>query len=168
MTKNYSFLPLLINEGIYLINDSNLSATVLQVTEPALTPNRELSIMGKNNKHVIILVNHPESPFTTTSQELLLRNILTAMNMTINDIALINLAHLELPVTVEELKRVGCSFLIGFDIPPHSIKDVDLIKNQIKEETSIKFLATFSLNELEVDKSMKMLLWKNLKMMFNL
>jgi DNA polymerase III psi subunit len=171
MNKNYSFLPLLIEEKIYPIDEPTgffVEQKIEEEEKPVPTPPKEISYQGKNNKQVVILVDQPEAEYTTVEQDLLLRNILTAMQLNLQDIALVNAAHND-TIDMESLKKVGCSKLIGFGINAARLAiGAKFETNTIIENKGISFLFSYSLNELQHDKEKKMTLWRSLKALFNL
>lgn len=169
MTKNYSFLPLLLDEEVFLLKEVALSQPVYE--EPANVEDAvpDLVFQGKNRKSVVILVDQPETEFVEPGQDLLLRNILTALNLDFNDVALVNLAHCRPKPGTEHLKKIGCQKLIGFGIGREGVTGLNIPgMNLLAAQSDIQYLFTHSLDELNQDKNKKMALWKNLKPMFNL
>jgi DNA polymerase III psi subunit len=172
--QNYSFLPLLIDEKIYLVNETSR----MEVGKPigatgkghqGQTISRDLVFQGKNQKQVVIIVDHPEVEYTTIEQDLLLRNILGAMNLNYNDIALVNLAQEGNKIPMDALKLIGCKKLIGFGVNPDKLElGKRLAMNQLMEIDAIVILLSYSLNELQSNKQKKMELWRNIKTMFDL
>jgi hypothetical protein len=176
MEENYSFLPFLIDEEIFLVKEPG--SLEVDTTAAKKGPNQNLTeqervvdliYQGKNLKHMVALVDHPEVDYMNTQQELLLRNILSAMNLNLNDIALINLAHINRGIGIADLEKADCRKLIGFGIGSEKLmigKKIDA--NQLVEINGIQFLLSYPLDDLQNDKQKKMTLWRNLKVMFNL
>jgi DNA polymerase III psi subunit len=181
MTENYFFLPQLINEGIYLVKEPNVleagTSEKVKKKEESTTsemplvkePVAKLPYQGRNKKKIVVLVCHPDVEYSTTSQELLLRNILTAMNLSMNDIALINVAHAGKILEIDDVGKIGCEKLIAFGVGSDKLSQEEKLEfNQIMQLYNMQILMSYSLDDLQHDKEKKMMLWRNLKVMFNL
>lgn len=171
MTKDYSFLPLLIDEEIFLLEDRLITdaPTRHPKTVQVIASEIELVFKGENRKRVVIVVDQPGIDFISPGQEALLKNILTAINLNSNDIALVNLQKCLAPPTEYQLNKVGCDRLIGFGVGLNAIEGAPGRElNAVISLKNTQYLFTHSLDELNEDRLKKMSLWKNLKTMFNL
>lgn len=77
--------------------------------------------LGENKKGVIIIVNEPEAVFLSEEDLTFLTNILKACQLTIADIAIVNISKQE--ITYEIIKeQLAPSTILLFDVEPSAIK----------------------------------------------
>jgi len=167
--KDYSFLPFLLNESIYLVPEDKPVSKTEQLIEEEKSdkPEDHLTWQGKNQQQVVILIKYPNNQYLDETQRGLMAKILSAVKLTFDDVALINLAHYPVKHSLDKLTEPGAHFLIAFGITPGDIaSERNLILNEIFTRNRTQMLFTSSLEELEKDRNKKVALWNNLKKMF--
>jgi len=168
MKKDYSFLPYFIDEDIYLVKDGLPGEPRHESQQTwATSPEPRLEFKGENRKHVVIAIDYAGEGYISPAQEALLHNILAAVNLTPEDIALVNLKKWGAPLNEAALKKIGCERLIGFGVDPKAIEGThEKASHAIIVLNSSQYLFTYSLDELNEDREKKMVLWRHLKAMF--
>lgn len=167
--KDYSFLPFLLNESIYLVSeDKPVSKTEKLIKEEKPdTPEDQITWQGKNQQQVVILIKYANNQYLDENQRELMGKILSAVKLSFDDVALVNLAHYPNALGLDKLTAPGARYLISFGINPQDIaSERNLILNEIFTRNRTQMLFTSSLEELEKDRNKKVALWNNLKQMF--
>jgi len=169
--KDYSFLPFLLNDTIYLVNEDKPASKVEEIIEDEKDRTNKVQTnitwQGKNKQQVVILIKNSNEQYLNTSQRDLMAKILAAVNLDFDDIAIINLAHYNQKFSIDKLTEPGAHYLISFGVAQEDIKmDRNFILDEIFSRGNIKLLFTASLENIEIDRNKKILLWNNLKKMF--
>ena len=171
MNQDENYLHLLFNEEIYVINEplkdpvEQLKDHIESREDKPTAP--KLTYKGKNKKGVIMLINHADVQYLNDQQEQLINNILKSVNLSFDDIGLVNLHHFKNNIYLEDLLELNCHYFIGFGIPASVLsKERNLISHEVFTQKNIKILLTYSLDELNNDRNKKISLWNNLKKMF--
>ncbi len=154
-----------------LIN--NISSELTKNT----SPNKEqiinkLEFLGENKKNIVIVVEDKEAVFISDEKLQLLTNLLQACNLSLADVAIINIANKNLNYTTlkngipfEFLLMMGINFK-QFELP------LVFSKNKVQQFNNAHLLITENLDDLLRDtaeiKTQKRALWNALKMMFNI
>ncbi len=186
--ENKTFLKELIDEDIYLIKEPVGNVNPMTTTEPEknldqaslteeLTTSVEesrlnepdveykavsLNFKGGNEKNIGIIVNDQNVEFIDEAQEKLLIKILSAINCSLKDVAIINTAKND-NLSVESIMNLPCSIGIIFD----STTDlIDSDKYKVVEINGGKFFKSSSLSHITVNISEKKLLWETLQQVF--
>ena len=143
-----------------LVQTSNTSAV------PELQP---LRFLGKNEKHILIIVTNQNHAFLSDGALSFLTNILTACKLSLADVAIINrhaLASSELANAFDTLQPKK---VLLIDTAP---LEIDLPINfpmfQLQAFNKVKYLYTPSLSALESEQALKKTLWSCLKTLFNI
>ncbi len=168
-SKDYAFLPFLLNESIYVVPDNKPASKVEELIsqEKEQEATGRLTWQGNNRQQVVVLINYPGNQYLDEKQRGLLGKILSAVNLDFDDIALINLAHYHEKHSLGKLTEPGAQYLIAFGVSQNDIAaERNLIKNEIFSRNRIQMLFTASLEDLEKDRNKKVTLWNNLKRMF--
>lgn len=156
--KEVSLDPFLM-AGIYrqpLITAEPVSAEI-SPGEERLVPS-----LGNNRQRWLLVIHNPEEAYLNEEIFNMLLKLLNACKLTLDDIALINTAHL--PETGFPIFRRQFSprKIILFGQALAEMTD-DHPKNKAWEENSIHFLHTDSLKDMYRDQSLKMPFWNALK-----
>lgn len=175
MENNY--LKYVITEGVYVINEPEAAEkpepvektpvenTTEEVNEENETYNKPaLKIKGNSESSIMILVFEETSEFLGMSQEEFLKNILSAVKMNLNEVALINLA--KSATTITELnEKLDKGTILAFGLPSSLTLPGDK-KYEIQSTGSSQVVLADSLQNIEADKSLKKALWTNLQQLF--
>ncbi len=172
--------PLLIKK-LYektLVVSSFASAINIKKIEPEVEQTRlnslpidstsvDIEFLGKNSKHILIVVNEKENKFLGDEELSFLMNILNACNITMADAALVN-AYADENVTYENLiKLFEPTTILFIGTEPHALGfPVQIPMYQVQVYNKQQYLCTPSLQILSADKEEKKQLWLVLKKIF--
>lgn len=178
---NKSFLKNFIDEDVYVLNEDSaqkgepdtLKKSKVQmveqenveiVSEPKEEYNPvELQYKGGNQKSIAILVNYESEEHINPEDESFLLKILSAVGLTINDVAIINTyKHPKLSISV--LKESSFDICLSFAIPSLT-PDFEYYKISKSEQISV--LNCHPLKGISEDVSLKKALWNSLKTLFS-
>ena len=128
-----------------------------------------LNFFGGNNKYITILINDPGAGFIAAEQQTFLSGILNACKLTMDDIALINMAAyptLQYQTLSQELSP---KIILLFGVPTAAI-ELPFVIPEFQKQLHNKqlYLSAPSLSALESDKELKRKLWVLLKEIFSL
>lgn len=164
-----AFLANFLNEGIYLTNGHKIRSQGKNEIQPdegeSLTicaEPEQLTYSGSNNKKVCVIVDYPHHNSIIPKDALILERILASVNLTFDDIALVN--HARNNIHPEEIpSRIETEKLIAFGV--RNMKGY----NQVQFSKHLKALyIPDNLTTLAMSREKKVLLWQNLKVMFNI
>ena len=126
-------------------------------------------VLGENKKNILVIVDNPDTVYLPDQHLQLLTSMLTACNLSLSDVAIINLRNQPSqnykPIITEFISRVVLMFGIGpeqIDLP------MNFPQFQIQAFAGASFLCSPSLDELENDKMLKCKLWVALRRLFNI
>ncbi len=133
---------------------------------------KKIEFLGENKKNIVIVLEDKESVFISDEKLQLLTNLLQACNLSLADVAIINIANKNLnystiknSIPFEFLLMMGINFK-QFELP------LAFSKNKVQQFNNAHLLITENLNDLLGDtveiKTEKRALWNALKMMFNI
>ncbi|MEP2772312.1 MAG: hypothetical protein ABJH05_09190 [Fulvivirga sp.] len=177
MESNY--LKYLITEDVYVITESSADSPLQEnvktdvdtnvdsnaVSEPTPAPYIEKIPVKGNNSSAILILNFDENAAFVADENLtFLKNILSAVKLDIDQVALVNLAKVDLAIDaiIKELKP---KTIIGFGVnhieqlKPHTIYKISTHQN-------CQTLLADDLKLIESDKSKKKALWEGLQELF--
>ena len=176
MDLNHIELPASVVAGLYgnyLIDKTgNPVATgdpLGQVTNKKSDENASrFKFLGNNKKQVLVIVENPGNTFLPDEELNFLTGILHACKLSIDDVALVNIANQ--PSAYKELlaffkSRIVLLFAVE---PSHFGLPMNFPHYQIQAYANNSFLYSPSLKELENDRVEKSKLWVCLKRLFNL
>jgi len=129
----------------------------------------EWKSLGNNQKNIMIIVKNNEAVHLTDNELTFLTGILTACNLTLADVAIVNLNNY-LEATYKELTTYFKSKIVFlFDTEPAAFGlPISFPHYQLQAFAGNSFLYSPSLKDLENDKVQKSKLWVCLKRLFNL
>lgn len=167
--------------GINLNNQmlADLYANVLVQTTPSNTASvttstpvpepQPLKFLGKNTRHIVLLVHNQEVPFLTDGELNFLTNILSACKLSLADVAIVNIKGWQPTEVLDRLAPLEPQSILMFGLAP---TDVDLPVNfppfRLQPFGGRTYLHAPTLEELEKEKALKMNLWNALKTLFNI
>jgi hypothetical protein len=159
-------LPATILQGLYSKSLYNLE-TDKSVSDDIQTDN--IVSLGSNQKKIAVLVNSSAAIYLPDEELNFLLGILTACQLSMADIALINVAKnpgLVYTAVTEQLKAEKI-FLFGLDADTLALP-LQFPHYQVQQFNNQIYLSSASLNELQANKEEKMKLWNCLKKIFAL
>jgi len=128
-----------------------------------------IKYLGKNNRHILIIVNEKEHKFLGDDELSFLMNILSACNITMADTALVN-AYTDENVMYENLIKIFEPTTILFiGTEPQALGfPVQIPMYQVQSYNKQQYLCAPSLQKLSADKEEKKQLWVALKKIFSI
>ncbi|MDQ6761758.1 MAG: hypothetical protein M3015_03910 [Bacteroidota bacterium] len=133
------------------------------------TTKASIDFLGGNSKNIAFIVNNNESKFLNDNQLTFALGLIKACNMSLDDIAVVNLAQYQ-PLTYADLvSQLSCCKILSFGV---AAADLDLpftipfYQMQNFQETDYLFCP--SLNELQEDTNAKKQLWSSLQKIFKI
>ena len=159
----------LFQEDLYVIwenTDDRLKVESPILSEPIRESKREskssehAGFKGKNKKGIVVLIDYPEVGGIPPDQEELLRKILTSIQLTLEDVLVVNtsLYQEEILSFGEKILSFGVLSIAGYDGPVNTYEI-------IKSERNILLIADH-LHLLSEHNDLKLKLWRNLQVMF--
>lgn len=189
LTSNAEALRLFFTDDVYLVKDETKSAdakpvTPVSYTQPIVEPiavaepiatipavekntapiaePRHFTYIGKYLKGVLILVNDKANKVSTAEGNLLLRNLVDAIQFKNDDFAVLNYTNYS-DAKLEELKAFfKFDILLSFGVTAAEL-GVDYPINQLCLMDNVKMVFTSNLHELSADKETKKILWTSLQ-----
>ena len=128
-----------------------------------------IKYLGKNNRHILIVVNEKDHKFLGDDELSFLMNILSACNITMADAALVN-AYADENVMYENLiKNFKPSTILFIGTEPQALGfPVQIPMYQVQAYNKQQYLCTPSLQKLSADKEEKKQLWVALQKIFSI
>ena len=152
-------------------NTKNKVSIITQEIEPNVSHIEDINIpyLGKNTKHILILVNEDQHKFLGDEELSFLMNILKACHITMADAALVN-AYADENVMYENLISIFKPTTILFiGTEPQALGfPVQIPMYQIQLYNKQQYLCAPSLQKLSSDKEEKKQLWIALKKIFSI
>jgi DNA polymerase III psi subunit len=187
--EKLGYIHLLLDEPIYVLKDKQevpvqLPETIQPVKVAVPTPPTPVPVKTQpvhppqvtppvkkpqpvNRNKVMILFFNEQSPYLKKNEEVLLKKILTAVHLKLEDVDLVNLNNIRRIDYIDILKDKVLNQLISFGISLTELNlQIHLIKYQMEKIEGIDILLADSLSVLEHDQDLKKQLWKCLKEMF--
>jgi hypothetical protein len=154
-------------------NDENTEKKPKVETQKTILPDdkkdEEINYLGKNNKHILILVNEKDHKFLSDNELSFLMNILSACNITMADAALVN-SYNNADIVYEKLiKTFAPSTILFIGTEPQALGFPVLIPMyQVQAYNKQQYLCAPSLQKLSSNKEEKKQLWVALKKIFSI
>ncbi|WP_113654299.1 hypothetical protein [Pedobacter namyangjuensis] len=189
LTSNAEALRLFFTDDVYLVKDETKNAdakpvTPVSYTQSVATPSvvaepissiplvektnapiaepRKFAYIGKYLKGVLILVNDKANKVSTAEGNLLLRNLVDAIQFKNDDFAVLNYTNYS-DAKLDELKAFfKFDILLSFGVSPQQL-GVDYPLNQLSLTADAKMVFTSNLHDLSADKETKKILWTSLQ-----
>ena len=139
------------------------------LTAPSAAAQSEpIRSLGLHQRSILILVNESNAPFLSDEAMTYLTKILNACKLTMNDVALVNLANHPGAGYQQLQERFPSQKLIGFGITPETIGlPIDFPAYQLQNLSGCTYVIAPALSELENAETEKRKLWATLKKLFN-
>ena len=141
-----------------------IQGTAMPVPEKA-----NVTFLGKNQKNILIVVNKTESPYIPDNELSFLTNVLSACQLGLQDVAIVNwdkLIEKNYQLVLEQLKSRE---VILFDVSPGTFALPESFPQYAVGSTDEnKFVIAPSLSDIESNKEAKKQLWLALKQLFSI
>lgn len=167
-TEHPLALRILLDEELYQVRETAASpspAAPLAAAAAAAEPvaGTDFEYLGHNRRFILLLVHEPGEPAVSPATLESLNRILGGLNLTLEDVALLNLARYP-DATFNTLKGFfACSKAVLFGIDPARLGLPALPSNEISALDRVKLLATFSFQEMNAQKQKKRIFWDEMK-----
>lgn len=166
---NEAGLKLFFKEDIFLIEEKENETSLItekldqkpsEVNEP-LPASLGLNYKGGNNKGIAIIITDDSNEYLNSRDESLLLNILQAIGLSLEDVAIIN--QYNSGAEWQEQLEFTKSLVFGILPSKYGIDSENYIIQDVKD---VKWLFSDSLFSLASDKTLKGKLWGNLQELF--
>lgn len=132
--------------------------------DPEKEAETEIFYKGKNLKKVAIIVNYNGKGFIDPQEEEFLLKILSAVKLTADDVAIINVNHLN---SGSHIKNFNYVKLITFGCHNDDLPNAAEPPYSLKQSEGRFYLKADSLEEIQQTKDKKVKLWESLQKMFS-
>jgi hypothetical protein len=142
---------------------------LVQGTASAVPVKKPVAFLGKNGKQILILVNNADVPYLPDNELSFLTNVLSACQLGLMDVAIVNWNNLEDKNPDELFRQLKSKQVILFDVEPSAfglpsnLQQFAVVKNDRHQ-----FVAAPSLSAIENNKEAKKQLWMALKQVFGI
>jgi hypothetical protein len=179
MNLNHIILPAALVADLYgnSLTDTGETTTATPAplppaeTGPSRTdkPAAAWKSLGNNQKNILLVVNNADVVYLPDNELTFLTGILGACELTLADVAIVNLNNNPDIVYKELLTHFSSKVVLLFDVEPASFGlPMSFPYYQLQAFSGNTFLYSPSLKELENDRVEKSKLWVCLKRLFNL
>ena len=160
---NIQLTPFLL-QGLY--KNSLIEIESLQLLAK-IQPISTFNILGNNLKRVAIIVENPDTLHLADDQLNFLLGVLSACKLTMEDVAIINIAK-NTTATYKTIElELKAEKIILFGVKPSQIDlPIEFPPYQIQQYNNQTYIAASLLNEIQLDKAEKTKLWNCLKQIF--
>lgn len=149
------------------IEQAPVLPNIVEEPKPTLKKSFDFKFLGKNQRHILILVNDKQNDVSTEQGRELLRKLLLAINLTGKDFALVNYANYE-DASFEDLNSFfKCQFLLSFGVTANQLGIQEQALHQLVQHNQTKLVLTTNLHDLDSDQPSKKVLWGSLQKINN-
>ena len=142
---------------------------LVQGTASAVPVKKDVPFLGKNGKHILILVNNTDVPYLPDNELSFLTNVLSACQLGLMDVAIVNWSKLEDENPGELFNQLKSRQVILFDVKPSAFGLPSNLQPYIVAKDDVhQFVAAPSLSAIEANKEAKKQLWMALKQLFGI
>ena len=163
---NIQLQPFLI-QGIF-----NHSLVELKSKQPVVTAANavsSLTVLGKNLKRIVLVVNNSDVAFLEDDELNFLLGILSACRLTMDDVCILNIAKNTGANYSNISAELGAEKVFLFGTNPASLKlPLSFPDYQIQQYNNQVYLSALALSALQQDKAEKTKLWNCLKQIFSI
>jgi hypothetical protein len=136
-------------------------------TASAVPQRPAVPVLGKAGKNILIVVNKPDTPFLPDGELEFLTKILTACQLGLADVAIVNWHKAPHQNTAAIMEQVSAKEVILFDTDPALFGlPSDLSRFTVTTLQNRQFVAAPALKEIEKTREAKQQLWLSLKQLF--
>ena len=152
-----------------LVADLYRHALVDGTATPVPVKPATVSFLGKNGRNILIAVNKPEVPYQPDSELSFLTKVLTACQLSLMDVAIVNWSQLPQQDASTVMEQTAARFVILFGLDPSAFAlpgNTPLFS--IQSSNGRSFVAAPALDDIERTKEAKGQLWAVLKQLFGI
>lgn len=136
-------------------------------TEPR--PVAAINVLGKNQQHIVIVVNNDEVAFVPDEELNFLLGVLSACKLNMDDVGILNISKKPCPGYKEIAAELQAEKLILFGTTPDAIKlPLSFPHYQVQRYNDQTYLSAPALRVIQQDKAEKTKLWNSLKQLFSI
>ncbi len=160
--------PYLLTQ-LYPTNLIEVSQKTNNTTTSKTSENFEWKSLGNNQKRVLIGVRYPGIPYLPDAQLDFLKQLLMACQLSLNDVAVINIDHYKGISLTQLTDHFTPQVLLLFGIRMQELGDsAAILPYQIQQISEYKATQAPALHDLQNNKEAKRNLWASLKTLFNI
>ncbi|HET7896421.1 MAG TPA: hypothetical protein VFL47_02090, partial [Flavisolibacter sp.] len=138
--------------------------TLIGDTATAVPQTTPVSFLGKNGKQILIVVNQPEVPYLPDSELSFLTKILTACQLGLVDVAIVNWSKIGQNTAGAVIEQLQAKAVILFDVDPTLFGlPANLPPFSVVGNDEVKYVAAPALQQIEKTREAKNQLWMALK-----
>jgi hypothetical protein len=166
INQDDAFLPFFFQEPVYLVPDP-VNSTLGETSESEHSANSSTyTPLGSNHKQILLLVEETDVQHISETNLKLLEKILQSVQLSLNDVCLVNVAQAHTPDVVKG--EVAFGTYIAFGMPPEAWQYCNFFKKYEvdRDDNGQAYLWADSLTEIAEDVEKKKLLWSSLKSLF--
>lgn len=127
------------------------------------------AVLGKNNKHIVILVANNETAFLPDDELNFLLGILSACKLNMDDVGIINTSRNKGTTYTSLSKDLKAEKVFLFGLKPEQIElPLSFPNYQLQQYNGQLYLSAPALSKMQNDKDEKMKLWNCLKKIFSI
>ncbi|GAA4731501.1 hypothetical protein [Flavisolibacter ginsenosidimutans] len=146
---------------------ADLYANVLVQSQTGATAEEKpVSFLGKNKKHILILVNQTDAAYLPEKELQFLTAVLSACQLDLSHVAIVNWALLEEKSLAVLQRQLSPQKLLLLDIKPEEAGLPEVQVYAVQAQNEFEFVAAPALAEIEKTKQAKSNLWVALKQLF--
>ncbi|GJM61661.1 hypothetical protein PEDI_22130 [Persicobacter diffluens] len=170
--QNLMDLDFMKQEVIYVLEEEHdqeaieaLANNLLELEEEEIQelPGSSLPVEGKTDAPVLVMVNYPDYQFPEADKTLL-ANILSAKNIAINEVAILNIAQVQAINLAMVRAEIPAKFILTFGLTEADVPELRGLQwNVARKGKMLTVCPTNSLSLMHQDREAKMALWNMIK-----
>jgi hypothetical protein len=142
---------------------------LVQGNARAVPVKEDVAFLGKNEKNILIVVNNDDAPFLPDNELSFLTNVLSACQLGLMDVAIVNWQQLRVKDPEIVLEQLQSKNVLLFDTAPSQFGlPVNMPPYTVHKTVTHQFVVAPSLTEIEKNKEAKKQLWLALKQLFGI
>jgi hypothetical protein len=152
-----------------LVIEYNQPVETLSPNNQSNNTSSEIRSLGRHQQSILIVVNSVNSPFLKDEELNYLTRILNACKLTLEDVALVNIATLAAVNYKDLQQQYPSTNVICFGVTPERLElPLDFPYYQLQRSGNCTYLHAPSLDSLEPQEQERRKLWASLQKLFNL
>ncbi|WP_457287545.1 hypothetical protein [Pedobacter sp. UYP24] len=162
ITTNADALRLFFTDDVYLVAEQIAVIPMLQeITAPSVgvVKDLEFKFLGKNGRHILLLVNDVENDVSDECGRELLRKIVKSINLSAADFALVNYADYQDATLADMVSFFSSKMVFAFGVGPVQLGLNNHPSNAIIIDGNVKMIFSDELRKLDQNMNTKKALW---------